>query len=421
MIHLGATSCYVTDNADLIFLRKGLDLLLPKLALVIERLAAFAEKHKALPTLGFTHMQPAQLTTVGKRATLWIQELLWDLRNIQRARDDLGFRGVKGTTGTQASFLALFDGDHAKVEALDERVTELFGFPHAMPVTGQTYSRKVDIDVLNSLSSFSASALKMATDIRLLCHLKEVEEPFEKDQIGSRPWRTSATPCVPSASVVWPAGSATRSTRRARQPVPSGWSVRSTTLPTVVFRSRGVPHCRCDPHHPSERVRGTGGLPRHHCSSYPERAALYGAENVIMAMVRAGGDRQECHERIRVLSHQAAAEVKEHGRENDLIARIKADAYFAPIIPQMDQLLDPKSFTGRAEQQVDSFLASGAPPRHRALPSCHPGRRQGRALCLSLALFVPEMYYTLPQKQNRSLASNLSRHLTISLCALVML
>lgn len=185
IIHLGATSCYVTDNADLIFLRSGLDLLLPKLATVISRLTTFAETHRALPTLGFTHFQPAQLTTVGKRATLWIQELLWDLRNIKRARDDLGFRGVKGTTGTQGSFLALFDGDHAKVEALDARVTQLLGFPYAYPVTGQTYSRKIDADVLGPLASFGSTVHKICTDIRLLANLKEIEEPFEKDQIGS--------------------------------------------------------------------------------------------------------------------------------------------------------------------------------------------------------------------------------------------
>ncbi|KAG8699937.1 adenylosuccinase ade13, partial [Ceratobasidium sp. 394] len=185
IIHLGATSCYVTDNADLILLREGCDILLGRLAVVIDRLANFAKEYRALPTLGFTHFQPAQLTTVGKRATLWIQELLWDLRNITRARDDLGFRGVKGTTGTQASFLALFDGDHQKVVALDKRVTELLNFPFAYPVTSQTYSRKIDIDILQPLASFGATATKIATDLRLLANLKEIEEPFEKDQIGS--------------------------------------------------------------------------------------------------------------------------------------------------------------------------------------------------------------------------------------------
>jgi len=200
---LGATSCYVTEcviptllpksdsraltysNADLIFIREALSLLLPKLAVLISRLTAFSTTYESLPTLGFTHYQPAQLTTVGKRACLWIQELLWDLRNLTRARVDLGFRGVKGTTGTQASFLTLFDGDHEKVKALDARVTELCGFPYAYPITSQTYSRKIDIDVLQPLASLGASAHKMATDLRLLANLKEIEEPFEKDQIGS--------------------------------------------------------------------------------------------------------------------------------------------------------------------------------------------------------------------------------------------
>lgn len=185
IIHLGATSCYVTDNGDLIILRDGLDILLPKLARVIQRLSAFAEQYKDLPTLGFTHFQPAQLTTVGKRATLWIQELLWDLRNLTRVREDIGFRGVKGTTGTQGSFLALFEGDHQKVEDLDQRVTELSGFKEYYPVTGQTYSRKIDVDILQPMASFGATVHKIATDIRLLANLKEIEEPFEKDQIGS--------------------------------------------------------------------------------------------------------------------------------------------------------------------------------------------------------------------------------------------
>ncbi|KAG5462013.1 MAG: L-Aspartase-like protein [Olpidium bornovanus] len=185
IIHLGATSCYVTDNADLMSIRDGFDLLLPKLARVVDSFATFARKYRDVPTLGFTHFQPAQLTTVGKRATLWIQDLLMDLRNLARAREDLQFRGVKGTTGTQASFLMLFDGDHEKVESLDGLVTRMAGFSNPYPVTGQTYSRKVDTDILCALGSFGASAHKIATDLRLLAHLKEVEEPYEKQQIGS--------------------------------------------------------------------------------------------------------------------------------------------------------------------------------------------------------------------------------------------
>ncbi|KDN42199.1 Adenylosuccinate lyase [Tilletiaria anomala UBC 951] len=362
-VHLGATSCYVTDNADLIFLRKGLDLLLPKLAIVIHRLAAFAEKYKDLPTLGFTHMQPAQLTTVGKRATLWIQELLWDLRNIQRARDDLGFRGVKGTTGTQASFLQLFDGDHAKVEELDEKVTAYFGFPFAMPVAGQTYSRKIDFDVLASLASFSATALKMATDIRLLCHLKEVEEPFEKDQIGSSAMAYKRNP-MRSERVCGLARWLGNTINSARETAGGQWMER--TLDDSANRRLTIPESFLTAdviltllQNISEGLVVYPAIIRKHIEA---ELPFMATENIIMAMVRSGGDRQVCHEHIRVLSHQAARVVKEEGKDNDLIERIRKDEYFAPIAGKLDQLLDPKSFTGRAEQQVEGFITKWVEP-----------------------------------------------------------
>jgi len=205
ILHLGATSCFVGDNTDLIVLRDGLDLLRPKLAGVIDQLARFAKEWADQPTLGFTHFQPAQLTTVGKRATLWIQELLFDLVALERLRDDLRFRGAKGTTGTQASFLALFGGDHGKVEALDARLAEAFGFPRSYPVTGQTYSRKVDLQVVQGLGSFCATAHRIASDLRLLAHLKEVESPSARSRSARRPWPTSATPCARSASARSPA------------------------------------------------------------------------------------------------------------------------------------------------------------------------------------------------------------------------
>ena len=362
-IHLGATSCYVTDNADLIFLRKGLDLLLPKLAIVISRLSNFAERYRDLPTLGFTHMQPAQLTTVGKRATLWIQELLWDLRNIQRARDDLGFRGVKGTTGTQASFLQLFDGDDDKVEALDEKVTSFFKFPYAMPVTGQTYSRKIDFDVLASLASFSASALKMATDIRLLCHLKEIEEPFEKDQIGSSAMAYKRNP-MRTERVCGLARWLGNTINSARETAGGQWMER--TLDDSANRRLTIPEAFLTAdvilttlQNVSEGLVVYPAIIRKHIEA---ELPFMATENVIMAMVRAGGDRQICHEHIRVLSHQAASVVKEQGKDNDLIDRIRNDDYFAPIRDRLDSLLDPKSFTGRAEKQVDSFIAKWVVP-----------------------------------------------------------
>lgn len=349
--------------ADLIFLRRALDLILPKLALVIHRLSAFAERYRDLPTLGFTHMQPAQLTTVGKRATLWIQELLWDLRNITRARDDLGFRGVKGTTGTQASFLQLFDNDHAKVEALDERVTELFGFPYAYPVTGQTYSRKIDVDVLGSLSSFAATALKFATDIRLLCHLKEIEEPFEKDQIGSSAMAYKRNP-MRSERVCGLARWLGQMVGSARETAGGQWMER--TLDDSANRRLTIPEAFLTAdvlltimQNISEGLVVYPAIIARHISA---ELPFMATENIIMAMVRSGGDRQECHERIRILSHQAARVVKEEGGENDLIERVKADGYFEPIVARLDELLDPRSFVGRAPEQVDSFVTKWVKP-----------------------------------------------------------
>ncbi|KAI8870706.1 adenylosuccinate lyase [Ramicandelaber brevisporus] len=363
IIHLGATSCFVTDNADLIALRDGLDLLLGKLAGVIEALAGFSEKHRALPALGFTHFQPAQLTTVGKRATLWLQELLMDLRNIQRARDDLKFRGVKGTTGTQASFLALFEGEHDKVEALDKLVSEMNGFSASYPVTGQTYSRKVDVDVLNALASFGATAHRMATDLRLLAHLKEIEEPFEADQIGSSAMAYKRNPmrceriCALSrhlmtligntlntAATQWLERTLDDSANR-RVALPEAFLTADIILSVLQNVTEGL-------------VVYPAVIARRIRSELPFMAT----ENIIMAMVQRGGDRQQCHEEIRVLSHQAARRVKEEGGDNDLLERVKNTPYFAPIIADLDSLLDPSTFIGRAPEQVDSFLKEHVRP-----------------------------------------------------------
>ncbi|KAI5449397.1 adenylosuccinase ade13 [Naganishia albida] len=363
IIHLGATSCYVTDNADLIFLREGLGLLLPKLATVISRLTDFAEQYKSLPTLGFTHFQPAQLTTVGKRATLWIQELLWDLRNMSRARDDLGFRGVKGTTGTQGSFLALFDGDHDKVEALDKRVTELLGFPYAYPVTGQTYSRKIDADVLGPLASFGSTVHKICTDIRLLANLKEIEEPFEKDQIGSSAMAYKRNPmrceracslarhlmilqqnALMTGSVQWLERTLDDSANR-RVTLPEAFLTADILLTILQNISEGMVV-----------------YPKVIARRISQELPFMATENIIMAIVKHGGDRQECHEKIRVLSHEAGAVVKEEGGENDLIERIKKDAYFEPVWAELDALLDPSTFIGRAPEQVDSFVKEWVKP-----------------------------------------------------------
>ncbi|XP_030649304.1 adenylosuccinate lyase isoform X1 [Chanos chanos] len=358
IIHLGATSCFVGDNTDLIMLRDGFDILLPKLACVMDRLASFAEKYADLPTLGFTHYQPAQLTTVGKRACLWLQDLTMDMRNLQRARDDLRFRGVKGTTGTQASFLQLFQGDHDKVEKLDEKVTEMAGFKKSYLVTGQTYSRKVDIDSLCALASLGATVHKVCTDIRLLANLKEIEEPFEKEQIGSSamPYKRNpmrAERCcslsrhlmalladpLQTAAVQWLERTLDDSANR-RISLPESFLTADIILSTLQNVTEGL-------------VVYPKVIERHIRNELPFMAT----ENIIMAMVKAGGNRQDCHERIRVLSQQAAAVVKQEGRDNDLLDRVKADAYFTPIINQLDALLDPKTFIGRAPQQVAKFLS----------------------------------------------------------------
>lgn len=357
IIHLGATSCFVTDNADLIFLRNGLDILIPKLVNVIHRLSQFALQYKDMPVLGWTHFQPAQLTTVGKRATLWLQELLWDLRNLQRAREDLGLRGVKGTTGTQGSFLSLFHGNHDKVEQLDQRVVELLGFEYAYPCTGQTYSRKIDFDVLAPLASLGATAHKFGTDIRLLANLKEIEEPFEKSQIGSsamaykrNPMRSERVCSLArhlqsllgdawnTSAVQWFERTLDDSANR-RVSIPEAFLTADIVLSTMLNIVSGL-------------VVYPKVIERRIMSELPFMAT----ENIIMAMVEKGGDRQECHEKIRVLSHQAAAVVKEQGGDNDLIERVRSDEYFNPIKNDLDALLNPATFVGRAPQQTEKFV-----------------------------------------------------------------
>ncbi|XP_059672227.1 adenylosuccinate lyase isoform X2 [Gavia stellata] len=348
IIHLGATSCYVGDNT---------------LARVISRLADFAEKYADLPTLGFTHYQPAQLTTVGKRCCLWIQDLCMDLQNLERARDDLRFRGVKGTTGTQASFLQLFEGDHSKVEELDRLVTAKAGFKRAYMVTGQTYSRKVDIEVLSVLASLGASIHKICTDIRLLANLKEIEEPFEKDQIGSSAMPYKRNPMrserccslarhlmtlvldpLQTASVQWFERTLDDSANR-RVCLAEAFLTADIILSTLQNISEGLV---VYPKVIGRRIR--------------QELPFMATENIIMAMVKAGGNRQDCHEKIRVLSQQAAAVVKQEGGDNDFIARVRADPYFSPIHKQLESLLDPSSFTGRAPQQVAKFLKEEVRP-----------------------------------------------------------
>lgn len=311
IIHLGATSCYVTDNAELIMMRDGLQLLLPKLAKCIDRLQKFASEYADLPTLGFTHFQPAQLTTVGKRACLWLQELVWDVQNLERISSQLGFRGVKGTTGTQASFLTLFAGDPEKVKQLDRMVTKRAGFARAYPVTGQTYSRKVDLEVVQALASFGATAHKFATDIRLLASMKEIEEPFERDQIGSSAMAYKRNPmrsercCALSRHLM-------TLVQNAQHTAANQWFER--TLDDSANRRITIPEAFLTADIVAQLLQNISeGLvvyPRVIAKRIAQELPFMATENLIMAMVQAGGDRQECHERIRVLSQQASAVVK---------------------------------------------------------------------------------------------------------------
>ncbi|XP_074647137.1 adenylosuccinate lyase-like [Tubulanus polymorphus] len=363
IIHLGATSAYVGDNTDLMMMKDGYGILLPKLARVIQRLSLFAEKHKDLPTLGFTHMQPAQLTTVGKRTSLWIHDLLMDLHNIEHALENIKFRGAKGTTGTQASFLALFEGNHEKVETLDKLVAEMAGFKKTYPVTGQTYSRKVDVECLMVLSNLGATIHKICSDIRLLASMKEIEEPFEKDQIGSSAMPYKRNPMrserccslarhlmcliqdpLMTASVQWMERTLDDSANR-RICIAEAYLTADIVLNTLQNISEGL-------------VVYPKVIEKHIRQELPFMAT----ENILMAVVKAGGNRQVCHEEIRKLSQQAAAIVKEQGGENNLIELIRASHYFRPVHDQLDEIVNPKGFIGRCPQQVTKFLEEDVKP-----------------------------------------------------------
>ncbi|XP_076235597.1 adenylosuccinate lyase [Calliopsis andreniformis] len=363
IIHLGATSCYVGDNTDLIILRKGFDILLPKLANVLLRLAKFAMEYRSLPTLGFTHLQPAQLITVGKRASLWLHDLLMDERALRRARDDLKFRGTKGTTGTQASFLQLFNGDGEKVKQLDRLVTNMAGFEKHYSVTGQTYSRKVDVECLNVLSSLGSTVHKICSDIRLLANMKEIEEPFESTQIGSSamPYKRNPMRSERCCSI---ARHLMTLTNNGLQTAATQWMERTLddsanrriTL-SEAFLSADVILMTLQ-----NITEGLVVYPKVIARHVAQELPFMTTENIIMAMVQAGGDRQVCHEKIRVLSHEAGAQVKQHGLDNDLVDRIKNDPYFSPILSRLDSLLDPSTFVGRAPEQVTEFLEEEVHP-----------------------------------------------------------
>jgi len=363
IIHLGATSCYVTDNTDLIIMREAMRLLCNRLAGVIDRLADFAMRYKDLPCLGYTHFQPAQPTTVGKRACLWLQDFVLDLEELEHRIERLPFRGVKGTVGTQASFLELLNGDAEKVEKLDRLVCEKMSFANSLDITGQTYTRKLDWQVLQGLSGIAQSASKMANDIRLLASLKEIEEPFEKHQIGSSAMAYKRNPmrceriCGLSRFII-------SNVQNAAHTAAVQWLER--TLDDSSNRRLSI----------SESFRAADGV-LNLCLSvsqgmvvYPQVIAAHldrelpfmATEAILMAAVQAGGDRQELHERIRVHSHEAARRIKEEGKDNDLLKRLAADPAFARVKGQLRELADAKRFIGLAPQQVERFVTDKIDP-----------------------------------------------------------
>ncbi len=363
IIHLGATSCYVGDNTDIIIMTEALKLIRKKLVNVIYRLRIFADEYKNLPTLGFTHFQPAQLTTVGKRACLWIQELLMDLEDVEYQLSKAKLLGSKGTTGTQASFLELFDGDHEKVKKLDEMITKEMGFDAYFPVSGQTYSRKLDSQFLNVLSSIAQSAYKFSNDLRLLQHLKEVEEPFEKSQIGSsamaykrnpmRSERISSLARYVIANSINPA--ITASTQWFERTLDDSANKR-ISVPESFLAVDAVLNIYLNI--ATKMVVYPKVIEQHILKELPFMAT----ENIMMQAVKNGGDRQELHEKIRIHSMAAARVVKEEGKENDLIERIANDKSFNLDIDDIKAVLKPENFIGRAKEQTEEFLRDYVSP-----------------------------------------------------------
>ena len=364
IIHLGATSCYVADNTDLILMRQGLQITAGKLASVINLLSKFAKRYRSLPTLGFTHYQPAQLTTVGKRATLWCYEFVMDLQEIEHRSCTLPFRGVKGTTGTQASFLALFDGRHNKVKQLDKAVAKAFGFNKTCAVTGQTYQRKIDTLVINSLASIAQSAHKLCNDVRLLANLKEIEEPFEKSQVGSsamaykrNPMRCERVTALSRLVLSLASSPYMTASEQWFERTLDDSANRRVVIPEVFLAIDGILEILINV------LDGLVVYPRVIAAHIAAELPFMATENIMMAAVKAGGDRQKLHEKIRQHSHAAAEQIKKHGKHNDLIDRLKTDPAFKKI--NFKKVLDPKTYVGRAPQQVDEFLKNIVTPVRR--------------------------------------------------------
>ena len=356
IIHLGATSCFVGDNTDVILMREGLELLRGKLVNLIDRLTKFAMEYRAMPTLGFTHFQPAQLTTVGKRATLWVNELVMDLEELEHRIDSLQFRGVKGTTGTQASFLELFGGDQEKVRRLEKLVSQEMGFEKVVPVCGQTYSRKMDANVLATLSGIAQSAGKFATDLRLLSHLKEMEEPFQEKQIGSSamPYKRNPMRCERICSlaryvIVDALNPAFTSYNQWFERTLDDSANKRISIPEAFLAVDAILQIY---------LNVTDGL-----KVYPkvierhlrEELPFMATENIMMDAVKRGGDRQALHERIRIHSVAAGKVVKEEGGQNDLVDRIAGDPMFGLTKEEILAHMDPAAYIGRCPAQVEEF------------------------------------------------------------------
>lgn len=359
IIHLGATSCYVTDNTDVIQQKQALTLLINRLRNVMQNLAAFASEHKHVACLGFTHFQPAQLTTVGKRATLWLQDLSMDLEELLHRRDHLRFLGVKGTTGTQASFLALFNGDHDKVKKLDQTVAAKMGFESIFPISGQTYTRKQDTQVMHTLAELAASCHKFATDLRLLAGLKEIEEPFEEKQIGSSAMPYKRNPML-SERICSLGRFLISLTQNSDYTHATQWLERS--LDDSANRRLSISEAFLSADALlilMERV--TNGLVVNQAvidSHISNELPFMATENILMAAVKKGGDRQVLHEKIRVHSQHTADKIKKEGGTNDLLERIKNDPSFGLTAEEIQSLVHVRDFIGRSSEQVDEYLVT---------------------------------------------------------------
>ena len=363
IIHLGATSCYVGDNTDIIVMAEALRLVQKKLVNVIAELSKFADKYKDQPTLAFTHFQPAQPTTVGKRATLWTQEFMMDLEDLEYVLGSLKLLGSKGTTGTQASFLELFDGDQETIDKIDPMIAEKMGFRQCYPVSGQTYSRKVDTRVLNILSGIAASAHKMSNDIRLLQHLKEVEEPFEKSQIGSsamaykrNPMRSERIASLSRYVMIDALNPAITSATQWFERTLDDSANKRLSVPEGFLAIDGILDLCLNV------VDGLVVYPKVIEKRLMSELPFMATENIMMDAVKAGGDRQELHERIRELSMEAGKNVKVEGKDNNLLELIAADPAFNLTLEDLQKSMDPSRYTGRAKEQTEAFIANVVQP-----------------------------------------------------------